>query len=98
MKEFKNLSKTKQNELRKEYKELNKKEYYHAIHLFIIYVCLGIICLFSLLIMLILNKAIGIILFVIFFIILIIIIHFLSLSNLPFYSFLKQKGYKIKKK
>ena len=98
MKYFNKLSKDKQNDLRREYKNKYPREYYHSIHLYILYVCLGIISILSLLIMLFLNKIIGITLFILSIIIIIINIHYLSKSNLPFYVFLEKKGYQIKKK
>lgn len=98
MKNFNSLTKIQQNGLRTEYKQKHKKDYNHSIHLFIVYVCLGIISLSSILIMIFLNKSIGILLFVSFFIMIIINLYFLSKSNIPFYEFLKKKGYKIKKK
>lgn len=98
MKYFNSLTKIKQNELRSEYKKLYHQEYNHSIHLFIAYVCLGIVSIISLLIMFYINKILGIVLFFIFFIMLLINIYFLTKSNLPFYNFLKEKGYEIKKK
>ena len=98
MKYFNKLSKDKQNDLRREYKQKHSEYYYHSIHLYILYVCLGIISILSLLIMIFLNKFLGITLFVLTIIIIIINIHYLSKSNLPFYKFLEKKGYQIKKK
>ena len=98
MKYFNNLTRAEQNELRTEYKKTHKKDYSHSIHLFIIYVCFGILSLLSLSIMIFKNKYLGLLLFVLFFIMIIINIYFLTKSNTPFYKFLKEKGYKIKKK
>lgn len=98
MKYFNNLTKKEQNELRCEYKKLHRQEYKHSIRLFVYYVCLGIISIISLLIMFYINKNLGLVLFFIFFIMILINIYFLTKSNLPFYDFLKEKGYQIKKK
>lgn len=98
MKYFNELTKTQQQKIRKEYKQTHPKNYNHSIHLFILYVCLGLMSVLSILIMTFKNKLIGILLFILFFIMILINLYLLSKSNLPFYKFLLDKGYKIKKK
>lgn len=98
MKYFHELDKKAQNNLRREYKNKFPQEYNYSIKLYILYVIIGIITVFSLLLMIFISFKLGLSLFIIGFITLIIIINFLNKSNKPFYDFLTLKGYKNKKK
>lgn len=93
MKKFHSLSAEEQNAIRRDYKETHYQEYRYSIHLFLLYVFLGIVSLLGLLIFCYQDIMIGSVLFVLGIIFLFIDFYFLNKSNEPFYRYLKKRGY-----
>lgn len=86
------MSRKEQNDIRKEYKRECNGAYKYSIHLFILYVVVGIISLISLFITSFCGSYISSIVFLINFTILFFILYFLKKSNCNFYKFLDSKG------
>lgn len=95
---FHKLSKEKQNDIRREYKEKWSVEYNYSIRLYIIYVILGVFTIIGLSIALFIDFMVGSLIFTMALILMIIVIYFLYRSNYNFYRFLKRKGYKYDEK
>lgn len=87
---FHELSKKEQNDIRRKYKAECSNHYKHSIHLYILYVLVGIVALLGLVVMNFYTIFWGSVIFGISFLLLIFIIRLLNQSNYYFYEFLKE--------
>lgn len=92
MKVFHDLSNREQNDIRRSYKDKCSREYKYSIHLYILYVILGILAILGMIVSF-FDFLLGMIIFTLSFIFMIIDIYFLNKSNANFYRYLKSIGY-----
>lgn len=88
---FHELPGREQDAIRRKYKEECSKSYKYSIHLFILYVILGILSVLGLLLVS-YNFILGLLVFTISFILLIVVLYFLKLSNRNFIKYLKKNN------
>ncbi len=86
---FHELSSKEQDEIRRKYKRECSKDYKYSIHLYIIYVILGILSVLGIGLVY-YDFMMGLVLFTISFILMGIVVYFLYLSNKNFIRFLKR--------
>ena len=96
LKEFHQLDRKTQNEIRASYKKSHPKEYYYSIRLFILYCAIGITGILGLLLRFYYSKSYGIYIYTIAFFLLVICVFLLNKSNEPFYKYLNNKLKKTK--